>query len=33
MLSVSDEMLGRAFDGVGKPRDTGPKLFQAKSMI
>lgn len=27
MLSVSDEMLGRTFDGVGKPRDTGPKII------
>jgi V/A-type H+/Na+-transporting ATPase subunit B len=27
MLSVSDEMLGRAFDGVGKPRDNGPKII------
>ena len=27
MLSVSDEMLGRTFDGVGKPRDTGPKIL------
>lgn len=27
MLSVSDEMLGRTFDGLGKPRDTGPKII------
>ena len=27
MLSVSDEMLGRTFDGIGKPRDTGPKII------
>jgi V/A-type H+-transporting ATPase subunit B len=27
MLSVSDEMLGRTFDGVGKPRDNGPKII------
>ncbi|MFL6507032.1 MAG: V-type ATP synthase subunit B [Nitrososphaeraceae archaeon] len=27
MLSVSDEMLGRTFDGVGKPRDSGPKII------
>ena len=27
MLSVSDEMLGRTFDGVGKPKDTGPKII------
>ncbi|MGZ5546861.1 MAG: V-type ATP synthase subunit B [Nitrososphaeraceae archaeon] len=27
MLSVSDEMLGRSFDGVGKPRDNGPKII------
>src|SRR5687768_5983673 len=26
MLSVSDEMLGRTFDGLGKPRDNGPKI-------
>src|SRR5574342_513380 len=26
MISVSDEMLGRTFDGLGKPRDNGPKL-------
>ena len=27
MISVSDEMLGRTFDGLGKPRDTGPKII------
>ncbi len=27
MLSVSDEMLGRTFDGLGKPRDNGPKII------
>ncbi|MGD1839112.1 MAG: V-type ATP synthase subunit B [Nitrososphaeraceae archaeon] len=26
-LSVSDEMLGRTFDGLGKPRDNGPKII------
>src|ERR671913_908448 len=26
MLSVSDEMLGRTFDGLGRPRDNGPKI-------
>ncbi len=26
MLSVSDEMLGRTFDGLGNPRDNGPKI-------
>ena len=26
MLSVSDEMLGRTFDGLGKPRDQGPTI-------
>jgi V/A-type H+-transporting ATPase subunit B len=26
LLSVSDEMLGRTFDGLGKPRDNGPKI-------
>jgi len=25
-LSVSDEMLGRVFDGLGNPRDNGPKI-------
>ncbi|MEO9321696.1 MAG: V-type ATP synthase subunit B [Nitrososphaera sp.] len=25
-LSVSDEMLGRTFDGLGKPRDNGPRI-------
>jgi len=30
MLSVSDEMLGRTFDGVGKPRDTGPKIISSE---
>jgi V/A-type H+-transporting ATPase subunit B len=25
-LSVSDEMLGRTFDGLGKPRDQGPTI-------
>ena len=27
MISVSDEMLGRTFDGLGKPRDNGPKII------
>lgn len=27
MLSVSDEMLGRTFDGLGNPRDNGPKII------
>ena len=27
MLSVSDEMLGLTFDGLGKPRDNGPKII------
>lgn len=26
MISVSDEMLGRTFDGLGNPRDNGPKI-------
>ena len=26
-LSVSDEMLGRTFDGLGRPRDKGPKII------
>ncbi|MDG7012450.1 MAG: V-type ATP synthase subunit B, partial [Nitrososphaerota archaeon] len=26
-ISVSDEMLGRVFDGLGTPRDGGPKLI------
>jgi V/A-type H+-transporting ATPase subunit B len=26
MLSVSDEMLGRTFDGLGRPLDNGPKI-------
>src|SRR5918995_3506317 len=26
MLSVTDEMLGRSFDGLGRPRDNGPKI-------
>ncbi|MDQ4074262.1 MAG: V-type ATP synthase subunit B [Thermoproteota archaeon] len=26
LLSVSDEMLGRTFDGLGRPRDNGPKI-------
>lgn len=26
-LSVSDEMLGRVFDGLGNPRDNGPKIL------
>jgi V/A-type H+-transporting ATPase subunit B len=25
-LSVSDEMLGRVFDGLGNPKDSGPKI-------
>ncbi len=25
-LAVSDEMLGRVFDGLGNPRDNGPKI-------
>ena len=25
-LSVSDEMLGRVFDGLGNPKDNGPKI-------
>src|SRR5438105_15836730 len=25
-LAVSDEMLGRSFDGLGRPRDNGPKI-------
>ena len=31
MLSVSDEMLGRTFDGVGKPRDNGPKIISKEN--
>src|SRR6188472_3368459 len=27
MISVSDEMLGRTFDGLGNPRDSGPKII------
>lgn len=27
MISVSDEMLGRTFDGLGNPRDNGPKII------
>ncbi len=27
MLSVSDEMLGRTFDGLGNPRDSGPRII------
>ena len=26
-LAVSDEMLGRVFDGLGNPRDNGPKII------
>src|SRR5581483_959781 len=26
-LQGSDEMLGRTFDGLGKPRDNGPKIM------
>jgi len=26
MVSVSDEMLGRVFDGLGNPKDNGPKI-------
>ena len=26
-LAVSDEMLGRVFDGLGNPRDSGPKII------
>ena len=25
-ISVSDDMLGRVFDGLGNPRDNGPKI-------
>ncbi len=31
-LSVSDEMLGRVFDGLGNPRDNGPKI-QSKHKV
>lgn len=27
MISVSDEMLGRTFDGLGNPRDGGPRIL------
>ncbi|VFJ12660.1 V-type ATP synthase subunit B [Candidatus Nitrosocosmicus franklandus] len=30
MISVSDEMLGRTFDGLGNPRDSGPKIISSK---
>ncbi len=29
-VSVSDEMLGRVFDGLGNPRDGGPRLVSAE---
>ena len=32
-LSVSDEMLGRTFNGLGKPRDKDQQLYQNKSLI
>lgn len=31
-LSVSEEMLGRVFDGMGNPRDEGPALIPEKRM-
>ncbi|HYF99786.1 MAG TPA: V-type ATP synthase subunit B [Candidatus Saccharimonadales bacterium] len=30
MISVSDEMLGRTFDGLGNPRDSGPKIISSQ---
>ena len=33
-LSVSDEMLGRVFDGLGNPKDNGPKnCIKRKNLI
>src|SRR5690349_763375 len=32
MMSVSDEMLGRVFDGLGKPRDNGPKIVSKQKV-
>jgi V/A-type H+-transporting ATPase subunit B len=32
MLSVSDEMLGRVFDGLGNPRDHGPKIVSKQKV-
>lgn len=32
MLSVSDEMLGRVFDGLGNPRDNGPKIVSKQKV-
>lgn len=31
-LSVSDEMLGRVFDGLGNPRDNGPKIVSKQKL-
>lgn len=30
VISVSDEMLGRTFDGLGNPRDNGPKIISSQ---
>ncbi|MEX0764237.1 MAG: V-type ATP synthase subunit B [Nitrosopumilaceae archaeon] len=32
MMSVSDEMLGRVFDGLGNPRDNGPKIVSKQKV-
>ena len=31
-LAVSDEMLGRVFDGLGNPRDNGPKIVSKEKL-
>ena len=31
-LAVSDEMLGRVFDGLGNPRDSGPKIVSKQKV-
>ncbi|RLG19646.1 V-type ATP synthase subunit B [Candidatus Micrarchaeota archaeon] len=31
-LAVSDEMLGRVFDGLGEPRDNGPKIISKEKV-
>lgn len=31
-LGVSEDMLGRVFDGMGRPKDNGPKIIQEKRL-
>ena len=32
-LGVSEDMIGRIFDGLGRPKDNGPKIIPEQSLI